>query len=54
MASLTYLQDEMEMPSLDQIKVAFEKFDKNSKRKYFILYQMGISFYSCLNFFFLF
>ncbi len=31
MNSLQHLQNEIEMPSVDQIKVAFDKFDANSK-----------------------
>jgi Ca2+-binding EF-hand superfamily protein len=31
MKSLNYLENEIEMPSLEQIKVAFDKFDENSK-----------------------
>jgi Ca2+-binding EF-hand superfamily protein len=31
MNSLQFLQNEIELPSLDQIKIAFEKFDENSK-----------------------
>lgn len=30
MNSLQFLQNEIELPSLDQIKIAFEKFDENS------------------------
>jgi Ca2+-binding EF-hand superfamily protein len=30
------LQSEIEMPAIDQIKVAFEKFDENRKRNYLI------------------
>ena len=30
MKSLNYLENEIEMPSLEQIKVAFDKFDENS------------------------
>jgi Ca2+-binding EF-hand superfamily protein len=30
MNSIQYLQNELEMPSMEQIKVAFEKFDENS------------------------
>jgi Ca2+-binding EF-hand superfamily protein len=32
MNSLNYLHNELEMPSIDQIKIAFEKFDENSKK----------------------
>jgi Ca2+-binding EF-hand superfamily protein len=31
MNSLSYLKNELEMPSIEQIKIAFEKFDENSK-----------------------
>lgn len=30
MNSLSYLKNEIEMPSIEQVKVAFEKFDENS------------------------
>ena len=30
MNSIQYLQNELEMPSMEQIRVAFEKFDENS------------------------
>lgn len=30
MNSFNFLQNELEMPSIEQIKVAFEKFDENS------------------------
>lgn len=30
MKSLNFLQEEIEMPTLDQIKESFEKFDENS------------------------
>ena len=32
MNSLQFLQNEIELPSLDQIKIAFDRFDENSKR----------------------
>lgn len=32
MNSIQYLQNELEMPSMEQIKVAFEKFDENSNK----------------------
>lgn len=35
MNSLQYLKNEIEMPSVDQIRVAFDKFDSNSNY-YFI------------------
>jgi Ca2+-binding EF-hand superfamily protein len=31
MNSLQFLHNELEMPSLEQIRVAFDKFDENSK-----------------------
>jgi hypothetical protein len=31
MNSLQYLKNEIEMPSVDQIRIAFDKFDSNSK-----------------------
>jgi Ca2+-binding EF-hand superfamily protein len=33
MNSLQFLHNELEMPSLEQIRVAFDKFDENSKPK---------------------
>ena len=36
MKSLNYLESEIEMPSLEQIKVAFDKFDENSNHFFLI------------------
>ncbi len=47
MNSLQYLKDEIEMPSVDQIRLAFEKFDANSKQLY-SLYSF-ISFQNFIN-----
>lgn len=35
MNSLQYLHNELEMPSLEQIRVAFDKFDENSNNQSF-------------------
>jgi Ca2+-binding EF-hand superfamily protein len=34
MNSLQFLHNELEMPSLEQIRVAFDKFDENSKNDF--------------------
>lgn len=36
MNSLQHLKNEIEMPSVEQIKVAFDKFDANSKNCIFL------------------
>ena len=33
-SSLQYLKDEIEFPSLEQIGIAFEKFDENRKQTF--------------------
>lgn len=40
MNSLQHLQNEIEMPSVDQIKVAFDKFDANSKHLDYFSYTL--------------
>ena len=44
MNSLQYLKNEIEMPSVEQIRVAFEKFDSNSKFIYFFIFLFFIIF----------
>lgn len=38
MNSLQFLKNELEMPSLEQIRIAFEKFDDNSKSWIYFLF----------------
>jgi Ca2+-binding EF-hand superfamily protein len=37
MNSLQFLRNEIEMPSIDQIRVAFDRFDENGKRFFLCL-----------------
>lgn len=44
MNSFHFLENELEMPSIDQIKIAFEKFDENSKKKINKVYKFWLNF----------
>lgn len=45
MNSLQYLHNELEMPSLEQIRVAFDKFDENSNNQSFAQSQFKLIFF---------
>ena len=42
MNSLQFLHKELEMPSLEQIRVAFDKFDENSKLQSPLFVALGL------------
>lgn len=41
MNSLSFLKNEIEMPSIDQIRESFRKFDENSKSSRFLFFLLS-------------